>query len=86
MTHPEIFNKSYETPEDKLAKKEFDSEKLKKEGLYSKEIDLLRVTQKNRSPENAKREVAKSFEEKLDSTLLDKIKGSRMERELEGEV
>ncbi len=83
MGHPEMFNKR--NPEFK-DKKEFDTEFLKKEGLHPKEIDLLRVAQKNNSPENAKREVVKNFEENLDPTLLDKIKWSKAERELDGEI
>ncbi len=86
MAHPEMFNKRKEIPEDELAKREFNPEMLKQEGLSNKEIDLLRVARNNKFPESAKGQVAKNFEQKLDSTLLDKIKWARAERELEGEI
>ena len=73
MAHPEMFNKRREIPEDELAKKEFDPEMLKQEGLSNKEIDLLRVAEKNKFPENAKEEVERKFKGWLNPELLQKI-------------
>ena len=95
MSNPEFFRRQPELKEDfvdpdrKFNKEKFDSEKLKQQGLHPKEVDLMRVAMKNKSPESAIREVWLQFTSWLEDKnpeLLEKIKNHYDAKQEEWEV